>query len=87
MRYRIEFTSTALRDLRALPRNVQRRIDARILALADNPRPPGVKKLADTECLYRLRVGDYRVVYQILDDRLIIVVVRLGHRREVYRNL
>ena len=53
--------------------------------LAKEPRPKGVKKLSGADDLYRIRVGDYRVVYQIRDDRLIVLVVRIGHRKDVYR--
>ncbi len=53
--------------------------------LAVNPRPKGVKKLSGLDDLYRIRVGDYRIVYQIHDDRLIVLVVRIGHRKDVYR--
>ena len=62
-----------------------RRVDARILALAEDPRPPGAKRLAGSEGLHRIRVGDYRVVYAIEDDVLLVLVVRIGHRRDVYR--
>jgi len=71
----------------ALPQDVRQRIDARIQSLADNPRPPGVEKLGGEERLYRVRVGDYRVVYSIEDDVLLVLVVRIGHRGEVYRKL
>jgi mRNA interferase RelE/StbE len=54
-------------------------------ALRENPRPTTVKKLAAEENLYRIRVGDYRVVYQIRDKELIVLVVKIGHRREIYR--
>ena len=54
-------------------------------ALAANPRPRGVKKLTGLDDLYRIRVADYRIVYQIQDDRLIVLVVRIGHRKDVYR--
>ena len=57
----------------------------RILALAEEPRPPGVVKMHGGGGYYRLRVGDYRVVYAIEDDVLLVLVVRIGHRREVYR--
>ena len=53
--------------------------------LAANPRPPGVEKLAGPDDFYRIRVGDYRIIYQIQDDVLMILVVKIGHRREVYR--
>ena len=52
---------------------------------AENPRPQGVKKLRDGDNLYRLRVGDYRVIYQIQEKRLIVLVIAVGHRAEVYR--
>jgi mRNA interferase RelE/StbE len=55
--------------------------------LADNPRPPGCVKLAGQENLFRVRVGHYRIVYQIVDDRLIVVVILVAHRRDVYRGL
>jgi len=54
-------------------------------ALAINPRPKGVKKLTGLDSLYRIRTGDYRIVYQVRDDRLIVLVVRIGHRKDVYR--
>ena len=56
-----------------------------ILALAENPRPPGCLKLSGEESLWRIRVGDYRVVYQVQDAVLLVLVVKLGHRREIYR--
>lgn len=86
MTYRVELKPQADRQLQRLPQPVQIRIVRALRGLADNPRPRGVKKLADdAEDLYRIRVGDYRVVYQIQDDRLIVLVVRVGHRRDVYR--
>lgn len=82
---RIEFTSRAARAFRKLPLDVQRRLDPAILALAANPRPPGCVKLSGEDALWRIRVGDYRVVYQIRDDVLLVLVVNVGHRREIYR--
>ena len=83
--HRIEFTSRAARAFRKLPVDVQRRLDPAILALAQNPRPPGCVKLSAKESLWRIRVGDYRIVYQIQDDVLLVLVVNVGHRREIYR--
>jgi mRNA interferase RelE/StbE len=60
-------------------------VDAKILALGQNPRPQGAKKLRDRDNLLRVRVGDYRILYRVEDDRLVVLVVRIGHRREVYR--
>lgn len=70
-----------------LPRDIQHRLDPALLALADNPRPPGCKKLQGREETYRIRVGDYRVIYRVEDDRLIVLVIEIGHRRDVYRGL
>lgn len=85
MPYTLEFRPAAARDLRRLRADDRRRIGARIDALATDPRPAGVKRLAAAEKLYRIRVGDYRILYQILDKVLRILVVKIGHRREVYR--
>jgi len=84
MAYTLEFRPRALRDLKGLPQNVQRRILEPIENLADDPRPPGVKKLSGTEDLYRIRVGDYRVIYQIRDKERLVVIVRIGHRGDIY---
>ena len=83
--YRIEFVRRAHRAFRNLPVEVQRRLDPAILALASDPRPAGCKKLAGEESLWRIRVGDYRIVYQVQDARLLVLVVKIGHRREIYR--
>ena len=85
MRYAIEFTAAAARDFRKLPPAVLRRIGARIDGLAVNPRPAGARQLAASEKLLRIRVGDYRVIYQVLDDILRVLVVTIGHRWDVYR--
>jgi mRNA interferase RelE/StbE len=85
MAYRVVMTPEARRNMLALPQDVARRVTVCILALAQSPRPPKTKKLKGTADLWRVRVGDYRVVYQIEDGRLLIVVIRIGHRREVYR--
>lgn len=83
--YRLLFKPSAERAFLALPRDVQKRIDKRLLLLRDNPRPPGVKALTGEPGVFRLRVGDYRVLYEIHDDVLIVLVVMAGHRRDVYR--
>jgi mRNA interferase RelE/StbE len=85
MKYRVDITPTARRQLADLPRSVRRRIDEKILALAANPRPRGSVKLAGSEDVYRVRVGDYRILYTIRDEVLLVVVVKIGHRRDVYR--
>lgn len=86
MSYRIEFTAAALRQIGRLSEPIRRRIYDRAAALAEEPRPRGSEKLSGYEA-YRIRVGDYRVVYTIEDDQLLVTVVRAGHRRDVYRGL
>jgi mRNA interferase RelE/StbE len=83
--YRIEFAPGAARDFRKLDRADQARLAPKIDSLRANPRPHGVETLSGAEGLLRIRVGNYRVVYQVRDDRLLVLVVRVGHRRDVYR--
>jgi mRNA interferase RelE/StbE len=85
MAYRVFLTPEARRNMLALPKDVVRRVDACILALAGKPRPPQTRKLKGEGDLWRVRVGDYRILYQIEDDRLVVIVIRIAHRREVYR--
>lgn len=85
MAYRLELTKAAAKDLAALPKKTLKTIDAAILSLAENPRPHGVKKLQGVEELYRIRKGDFRIIYKIEDDVLVVTVIRVGNRREVYR--
>lgn len=84
-RYKVELLPAAARDMRKLPAEAGNRIIRAMYALADDPRPPGVVKLAGTDKLWRLRIGDYRLIYEIQDNRLVVLVVRVGHRRDVYR--
>ena len=83
--YRIVLTSLASRNLKALPRSIMKRVDAKLLGLRQNPRPQDSKKLRDRDGLLRVRAGDYRILYRIEDDCLVVLVIRIGHRREVYR--
>jgi len=83
--YEVKFTPSADRTLNRLDLQDQRRIILRVEELAVNPRPPGVKKLAGPGDLWRIRVGDYRVIYQINDDILLVLIVTVGHRGDVYR--
>jgi mRNA interferase RelE/StbE len=84
-RNRVELARRAVKALTALPRGEQQRVRAAIDLLADNPRPPGCTKLTGEDDAYRVRVGVYRIVYEVLDNRLLVHVVRVGHRRDVYR--
>lgn len=85
--YRVSLTPGAQRALRRLDRPVLRRILDALDALALDPRPHGAKALQGGEGLLRIRVGDYRIVYAVQDDQLLVLVATLGHRREVYRKL
>ena len=76
---------TAETDLRQLPKTLFERINERVLALREDPRPPGVRKLEGALEGWRIRVGDYRVIYQIDDAAQIVTIVRVRHRRDVYR--
>ncbi|RFA13671.1 plasmid stabilization protein [Subtercola boreus] len=82
--YAVEFTTAAARQLRKLDPVVRRRLLAAIGLLASDPRPQGCKKLAGEDVAWRVPVGDYRVIYEILDDQLLVTVLRAAHRREVY---
>lgn len=85
MAYVVIYKPSADRALRKLPDKVQRRIAAATDALAGDPRPPNAKKLEGADDLWRIRVGEYRVVYTIQDEALIVLVVRVAHRKDVYR--
>jgi mRNA interferase RelE/StbE len=85
MAHQVQFYPAAARDLRSLPRKMQERVFRSIEKLAYTPRPRGCTKLAGEEDLYRVRVGDYRVLFQVVDSILTVLVVRIGHRRQVYR--
>lgn len=84
MPYTIRFKNSALKELRKLPKNFSKQVAIDINGLVNNPRPNGHKKLKGNENLYRIRSGNYRVVYQIQDKVLIVLVVRIGNRKDVY---
>ena len=81
--YRIELRPAAVRALRKLDPSIRPRIQGAIALLAQDPRPPGARALQGRPGL-RVRVGDYRIIYTVEDDVLLIVVVQLGHRRDIY---
>jgi mRNA interferase RelE/StbE len=85
MAYSILLAPPAERQLTSLTDSVQKRIVKRLKSLRENPRPQGVKKLAGEEDLYRIREGTYRIIYTIQDKELIVLVVKIGDRKEVYR--
>jgi mRNA interferase RelE/StbE len=84
VKYQVRIIPSAEKEMDKLPALIHRRISRKILSLEDNPRPTGAKKLSGRE-EYRLRVGDYRVVYTIDDKVHVLTVFAVGHRREVYR--
>lgn len=85
MNYLIEFSKRAEKQFLALPQSIQERLVPHINALAENPRPSKVKKLVGEENQYRIRVGDYRIVYQIQDQLLLVLILKIGHRSDIYR--
>ncbi len=87
--YTIQISDAAGRQLAKLPQKDQQRINAKIVALAKNPRPPGSVRLAQSGALeqYRIRSGDYRIIYEIHENILLVLVVRIAHRSKVYRQL
>lgn len=85
MTYRIQFAPAAVRQLRKFDPSARRRIQAAVELLATEPRPAGAKKLIGGEGEWRVRTGDYRIVYEIHDQVLVVLVVAIGHRRDIYR--
>ncbi len=85
MPYSIQFTSRARRDLEGLDRATQLRLRSQIDRLAANPTPSGAKRLHGEEPYYRIRMGDYRVIYQVAGKQLVVIIVKIGHRKEIYR--
>ncbi len=83
--YKLVFKKSVAKDLRPLPKQDVKRILQRIRSLADDPRPPGCEKLSGQE-RYRVRQGVYRIIYEIEDARLVVLVVKVAHRREAYRS-
>lgn len=86
MAYRIEIQRSAEKDLAAVSSTLQARIFKAIDGLVTEPRPNGCKKLSGAKNAYRLRIGEYRIVYEIYDGVLVVIVIRVAHRREVYRD-
>ena len=83
--YNIRWKNSAAREIRKLPAEAVLRILAAVDSLSFDPFPPEARKMAAVESTFRIRVGDYRIIYRILNDILVIEIVRIGHRRDVYR--
>jgi mRNA interferase RelE/StbE len=82
--YTLKISRNADKDLDSLPQSIRTNVMRKINALPNNPRPSGVKKLKGEDHHYRIRIGNYRVVYEIKDDILFILVIRIRHRKEAY---
>ena len=85
--YRIEVSATAEKQIRKLPREDQIRVLRAIRSLASEPRPPGSRRIRGYDDVHRIRVGAYRILYRVQKRRLIIIILKIGHRREIYRSL
>jgi len=83
--YLIEWKTSALRELKKLDRSVVPRIVAAVESLAEDPFPAGVRKLQGADHTYRMRVGDYRVLYEVCHNAIRVQIIRVSHRKDVYR--
>jgi len=84
-RFELEITRSAEKQLQGLKRNDQKRVATAILRLAEEPRPRGCRKLAGYDDAFRIRVGRFRVIYSISDTKLVVLILKIGHRREAYQ--
>jgi mRNA interferase RelE/StbE len=87
LKYRIEFKRSAAKALKKIPKSDQKRIATRIDSLSENLLVPATTKMKGNNPFHRIRVGDYRIIYEIHEDKLVIMVLKIGHRKEVYRRL
>ncbi len=83
--YHVNWRRSTKKDLRRISSTEVARIVDVVATLSDEPRPVGCKKMSGSDCAYRLRVGDYRIIYEVYDETIIIEVIKIGHRRDVYR--
>jgi mRNA interferase RelE/StbE len=83
-RYELRFRPAALRQLRKLDSQIARRIKSTTETLRTEPRPPGVKALTGQRGWLRIRLGDYRIVYEVRDSELVVLVIQIGHRSQIY---
>lgn len=86
MKWVVRLDGRARKTLDGLPGDLRARLVRKLRTLEVNQRPPGVEKLSGMDGIYRVRVGDWRIVYAIRDRELVVIVIRIGHRREVYRH-
>jgi mRNA interferase RelE/StbE len=83
--YSVEVTRTAEKQLRRIAKRDRSRVLDAIEALGTKPRPEGTRKLQGYEDIYRVRVGKYRIIYEVIDDRVVVIVLKVGHRKDIYR--
>ncbi len=87
MSYRIEFTAKAMDSFAKLPKEIQAKLAEQIDRLAEDPRPAGCRKIAGQDDCYRIRQGDYRIVYAVIQQELYVLIVRAGHRKDIYQRM
>ena len=87
MTFRIEFTKSAAKALKSIPKTAQKRIAKKIENLPEGPPEPAKTKMKGDNPFHRVRVGDYRIIYEIRNETFLILILKIGHRKEVYRNL
>ncbi len=83
--FTVQYKKSSEKDIECLPADVVQRIRDAILALSQNPRPTGCKKLKGFENKYRIRIGDYRVIYEIHEKTVVVLIVQISHRKDAYR--
>ena len=83
--YHVEITGSAERQLRKLSRSNQLRVARALVGLATEPFPTQSRKIADTQDVWRIRVGSYRILYSVDNDRVVVIILKIGHRKDVYR--
>jgi mRNA interferase RelE/StbE len=84
-RYSLEIARTAEQQLRKLPTEDRRRVARSMLALGEEPYPPGSRKLTGYDDVFRIRVGVYRIIYSVSGQKLMIIILKIGHRKDIYR--
>lgn len=87
LKYRVYIDESALKTLAELPKKIQRQVSKKIDALSENPRPSGAKQLQGHDKIYRIRSGDYRIIYRVDDKKITVFVISIGDRKEIYRQL
>jgi len=85
-KYSVEIKKSAVKEINKLPKNILKKILPKIHSLETEPRPTGSKKLSGKE-LYRIRIGQYRIVYQIIKNKLVVYIVKVGHRKNIYNQI